>query len=38
MDLILDLALILIGFLTLGLAAVAWGVDSREALPDSHAR
>jgi hypothetical protein len=38
MDLILNLAVILFGFLGLGLAAMTLGVDSRERLQDSHLR
>jgi hypothetical protein len=37
-DVIVNLIVILAGFLGLGAAAASWGVDSRDALPDSHAR
>ena len=37
MEFIISLSVIVIGLIALGLAALAWGVDSREALRDDHA-
>ena len=36
MDIVVAFAVTLVGLLTLGLAGLAWGVDSREVRPDRH--
>jgi nitrogen fixation-related uncharacterized protein len=38
MEALITLAAILIGLLGLDVAALRWGVDSRDALPDDHSR
>ncbi len=38
MDALIALTAVILGLTWLGLAALAWGVDSRESMVDDHAR
>jgi hypothetical protein len=38
MEAIVMFAVLVIGFLALDLGSIRWGVDSRDELPDTHAR
>jgi len=38
MEAIIMLAVLVIGLSALGLGSIIWGVDSRDELPDTHAR